>query len=400
MSDPSRASDSFRPLAGRTVLDLSRLLPGPFCSLLLADLGATVVKLEEPGGGDYARWYPPMHGDTSGAFAALNRDKRSIAINLKAPEGREVALTLAKTADVVLESFRPGVLDRLGLGYDAMSAVNPRLVFCAISGYGATGPYRLRAGHDINYAALSGVLALNGPRDGTPVVYGAQLGDIAGGSYSAALAIVAALLDADRTGKGRFLDVSMTDGARSFLTMLLGKVAAGAEHTTRGRDELAGGLPCYGVYPTKDGGAMALGALEPKFWQGFCEAVGRPDLSGEGHTLAEGGDDARAQLSALFMTKTRAEWTELFAKHDVCCEPVLEPHEVLAHPLSQARGAFTKVGGLDLPTTPFSGGDDAAARAHTPAPALGADTRDVLRAAGYDDARIDALAASGAIAVG
>lgn len=387
-------STPFRPLNGLLVVDFSRLLPGPYCSLLLADLGAEVIKVEEPGGGDYARWYAPMAGEYSGAFAALNRDKRSIAVHLKHPAGMELAQRLVDRAAVVLESFRPGVMDRLGLGYDAVRATNPKVVYCAITGYGQTGPYRDRAGHDINYAALSGALALNGPRAQTPGLMGIQLGDYGGGALYGALGIVAALMEAQATGHGRFLDVSMTDGARTFLTMLLGKVAAGAQHATRGEDELAGGLPCYAVYPTRDGRAMALGALEPKFWQGFCEAVERPDLLGEGHLLGALGDESRRKLTELFSTRTQAEWVALFSRHDVCCEPVLEPSELAAHPLHVARGAFANVGGLTLPKTPFSAPDGA----NQPAPALGADTDGVLRELGYADAAIAQLRSEGAIA--
>lgn len=391
-----------RPLAGKRVVDFSRLLPGPFTSLLLAELGAEVIKVEEPGTGDYARWYPPMAGDSSGAFAALNRDKKSIAVQLKSPEGLALAKRLALGADVVLESFRPGVMARLGLGWEALRAENPRLIYCAISGYGQTGPYRERAGHDINYAALSGALALNGYAGREPVVMGIQLGDLGGGALYAALGVVSAVLERERTGEGRYLDVSMTDGALSFLTMLLGKVAAGATNARRGEDELAGGLPCYGVYATKDGGAMALGALEPKFWQGFCAAVERPDLLGVGHLIGEAGDEARRALAALFATRTRDEWTTLFAQHDVCCEPVLEPAELAGHALHQARGAFATVGTLALPRTPLSPertGHDGSA-ASTPAPGLGADTREILRDLGYADADIDGLAARGVVALG
>lgn len=387
-------STPFRPLQGRRVVDFSRLLPGPFCSLLLADLGAEVIKIEEPGSGDYARWYAPMVGEYSGAFAALNRDKRSVAIQLKLAEGQAVAMRLCSRADIVLESFRPGVMDRLGLGYEAVRAQNAKVVYCAITGYGQTGPYRDRAGHDINYAALSGALALNGRRGETPEVLGVQLGDYGGGALYGALGIVAALMDADRTGTGRLLDISMTDGARTFLTMLLGKVAAGADHATRGEDELAGGLPCYGVYPTRDGRAMALGALEPKFWQGFCEAVERPDLLGCGHLLGALGDEARQQLTELFRSRTQAEWVALFARHDVCCEPVLEPTELHDHPLHVARHAFANVGGIALPCTPFS----PEAGPHHSAPTVGAHTAEVLRSLGYSAADILGLRAQGAVA--
>jgi crotonobetainyl-CoA:carnitine CoA-transferase CaiB-like acyl-CoA transferase len=385
-------SVSPRLLAGVRVLDFSRLLPGPFCSLLLADLGADVVKLEEPGAGDYARWYPPMAGDVGGAFAALNRDKRSVAVNLKNSRGVAVAHRLAERADVLVESFRPGVMDRLGLGFDALAARNPRLVYCAISGYGQEGPYRDRAGHDIDYAALAGVVALTGARGGVPVQPGIQVGDFSGALYGA-IAILAALYERERSGRGRFLDVSMTEGALSFLTMLFGKVAAGFERATRGEDELAGGFPCYGVYATSDGKAMALGALEPKFWQAFCEAVERPDLAGQGHLAGSAGDAARAEVAAVFRTRTRDEWISFLAGRDVCCEPVLEPAEVPDHPLHRARGSFLEVSGLSLLKTP-----GAATGAHRAAPRLGEHTREVLSEAGCAPEEIESLIADGVLA--
>jgi crotonobetainyl-CoA:carnitine CoA-transferase CaiB-like acyl-CoA transferase len=333
-----------------------------------------------------------MAGEVGGAFAALNRDKRSIAINLKSSRGVEVARRLAARADVLIESFRPGVMNRLGLGFETLAADNPRLIYCAISGYGQEGPYRDRAGHDIDYAALAGVVALTGARGGVPVPPGIQVGDFSGALYGA-IAILAALYERERSGKGRFLDVSMTEGALSFLTMLFGKVAAGFDRATRGEDELAGGLPCYGVYETSDGKAMALGALEPKFWLAFCEAVGRPDLAGKGHLQGAAGDAVRTQVAAIFRTRTRDEWISFFAGRDVCCEPVLEPAEVPHHPVHRARGSFLEVAGLSLLKTP-----GAAPGPHRPAPRLGEHTREVLSEAGCAHGEIESLLAEGVAA--
>jgi alpha-methylacyl-CoA racemase len=379
------------PLANLRVLDLSRLYPGPLCSLLLADLGAEVLKVEDPAGGDPVRWVPPTVNGMAGIFAALNRDKRSVALNLKLPAGAEALRRLARRADVLLESFRPGVMERLGLGYKALASENPGLIYCALTGYGQTGPYRDRAGHDLNYAGLAGVVALTGPRDKTPAVPGVQVADV-GGALCAALRIVAAACARHRTGQGCFLDISMTESALSFLSLVAGKLAAGFTKATRGEDELAGGLPCYGVYGTADGKAMSLAALEPKFWQGFCAAVGRPDLATQGHLRGPEGDRVREEVAAIFRSRTRDEWAAFFAPLDVCCEPVLEPEEIESHPLFQARQAFLEVNGLRFLRTPVT----PHAKAHLPAPALGAHTREVLSEAGYSLGEIEKLLAEGA----
>jgi crotonobetainyl-CoA:carnitine CoA-transferase CaiB-like acyl-CoA transferase len=387
------SAPSARALEGIRVLDFSRLLPGPYCSLLLSDLGADVVKIEEPGSGDYARWYPPMVGDTSGSFAALNRDKRSVSVNLKSPAGVAVVRRLAERADVVLESFRPGVMDRLGIGYTALSGANPRLIYCAISGYGQDGPYRDRAGHDINYAAMAGVTALTGARGEKPTLIGVQVGDYTGALYGA-LSILGALFARTRTGLGQFLDISMTEGALSFLTLYLGKVAAGSTSVTRGEEELAGGLPCYDIYATADGKAMSLGPLEPKFWQAFCNAIERPELAGQGYLRGAAGDEVRAELARIFRTRTRDEWVAFLRAHDVCCEPVLEPAELASHPLHRSRGAFIDIGGFVFSRTPVG----PRGAEHRRAPRLGEHTREVLGEAGFLPEEIDALFESGALA--
>jgi len=237
-------------LEGLRVLDLSRLLPGGFCSLLLSDFGADVVKVEDAGMGDYVRWSPPYYegaeqGANSALFLALNRGKRSIRIDLKTDEGRDVLLRLARDADVLLESFRPGVLDRLGVGYDRLREVNPRLVYCAITGYGQDGPYRDRSGHDMNYLGLIGLLGLTGDRGGPPVQSAGQIADIGGGALMAAFGILAALRERDRSGEGQLVDVSMADGSLSWLAMVAARYLADGVVPQRGDPELAGSLVCY-----------------------------------------------------------------------------------------------------------------------------------------------------------
>ena len=270
------------PLEGVKVLDLSRLLPGGFCSLLLADFGADVLKVEDTGMGDYVRWATPYYEGVedsakSALFLSLNRGKRSMRVNLKTDAGREVLLRAVAEADVVLESFRPGVLDRLGVGYEAMRAVNPRIVYCAISGYGQDGPLRDRSGHDMNYLGLVGLLGLTGDRDGPPTQAAGQIADLGGGALMAAFGILAALRERDVSGEGQLVDVSMADGALSWLAMVAARALAEGVTPRRGGLELAGSLVCYRPYEASDGW-VTLGALEPKFWAAWCRGVGREDL--------------------------------------------------------------------------------------------------------------------------
>jgi alpha-methylacyl-CoA racemase len=392
-------------LAGLRVLDLSRLLPGGFCSLLLADCGADVIKVEDTGAGDYVRWAQPAYegADPSAGgamFLALNRGKRSIRVDLKTEAGRDVLLALARAADVLLESFRPGVMDRLGVGWERLHAENPRLVYCAITGYGQDGPYRDRAGHDTNYLALAGVLGLSGAADGPPVQASAQIADVGGGALMAAFGILAALRERDRSGEGQLVDVSMTDGALSFMAMAAARVFADGCAPARGGLELAGGLLCYRPYPCADGW-VALGALEPKFWRAWCAGVGREDLVER--QFEPVGSAAHAEVEAVFAARTRDEWAAFADAHDCCLEPVLGLEEVLASPLFAAREMVVAVEqpGVEEPVrllgTPvkFSRTPGGPAGA---GPALGEHTDAVLGEAGYDADAIARLKAEGAVA--
>jgi len=386
------------PLQGIRVLDLSRLLPGPYATLVLADLGADVVKLEDPAGGDYLRWMPPMAGQQSGWFHALNRNKRSLAVDLRRPEGAGVVLRLARRFDVVVESFRPGVMDRLGVGYEALLRVNPRIVLCSISGYGQDGPYRDRAGHDIDYVALAGVLAVNGPPE-APVPLGVQVGDVAGGSWPAVAGILAALLGRAATGRGAHVDIAMAEGALAMLALQQGAADARGTPLRRGGEQLNGGSACYAVYQAGDGGFVALGALEPKFFRAFCDAVGRPELADQ--QFDRDGAGSRAEVAAIFASRTRAEWGAFAARHDVCVMPVLEGDEPRGDPQLLHRRSFVEV------ETPWEGrampglaspvrlrGAEAPLR---PAPRLGADTDAVLSGNGFDASEIAALRGSGVL---
>ena len=330
----SRAENELAmPLTGIRVLDLTRLLPGAFCTQLLADMGADVIKVEEPGTGDYMRWTPPLVDGRSALFDALNRNKRSIALDLKSDQGREALLRLAATADALVEGNRPGVMDRLGLGWKALHERNPRLVMCSITGYGQDGPFASRAGHDLNYMAVAGGLGLNGERAGPPIPLSVQVADIGGGGLQPAVAILAALVAVQRGGEGRWIDASMTDGAVGWLALAFAARAAG-ERVARGDQRLAGRYACYRVYECKDGGHYSVAALEPKFWRALCEGLARPDL-----VELQYSEDASAQAAVeeVFSSRTRDEWEEVLGPLDACCEPVLDLDEVPSHPQVVAR---------------------------------------------------------------
>ncbi len=418
------------PLSGVRVLDLSRLLPGGFCSLLLADFGAEVLKVEDTGAGDYIRWAPPYYEGAedsakSALFLSLNRNKRSIRVDLKTEGGREVLLRLVREYDVVLESFRPGVLDRLGVGYERMREENPGLVYCAITGYGQTGPKRDASGHDMNYLGLIGLLGLTGERDGQPVQAAGQIADLGGGALMAAFGIMAALRERDggpirssstlpapegggdtlaaRTGsgQGQMVDVSMADGALSWLAMVAGQYFADGVVPRRGEQLLAGSVVCYRPYECADGW-VTLGALEPKFWQAWCHGVGREDLIEK--QFEKPGSEAHGQVVELFKGRTRADWTQFASEHDCCLEPVLDVDEALASELVGERemvvtldqpGVVEGVRQLGIPVkldrTPGE-------HNRLPGPGLGEHTEQVLRAAGYSWEQVAELIEQGAVA--
>jgi len=362
-------------LGGIRVLDLSRLLPGPFLTMILADMGADVVKVEDPHVGDYLRVFPPTKAGVGGRFLAVNRGKRSIAIDLKTAEGKATFLSLVERADVVVESFRPGVMDKLGIGYAALAARRPEIIVCSISGYGQTGPYVDRAGHDLNYIALAGALAMTGQAGEAPQVPGVQIADLAGGALWGATAILGALVGRARTGKGAHLDISMTEGALALLAAELGNFDCNrAARPTRGTETLNGGVACYGVYRTSDDRYLAVGALEPKFWIALNQAIGRPPVAAE--LLGNAAEQARVrgELAAILATRTAAEWQAALAGCDCCVEIVTELAELPEHPLHKAREVFFELDGALQVRTPLGAPTHA-----RPAPGkLGQHTAEVL----------------------
>jgi crotonobetainyl-CoA:carnitine CoA-transferase CaiB-like acyl-CoA transferase len=384
------------PLAGVRILDLTRLLPGPVCTMHLADLGADVVKVEDTGAGDYARTLGAVDGEPSAFFRHVNRHKRSIALDLKDARGRDAFFALARRADVVVEGFRPGVVDSLGIGYDAVRAVRPAVVYASISGYGQAGPRASRAGHDINYLGYAGVLDQTGTRDGPPALSNLQIADLLGGAMAAATAICAALVGARARGHGRYVDIAMADGALAHNIFALQALAQHGRTRARGDDLLTGGVPCYGVYPTRDGRWLAVGALEPKFWRALCEAIGRPDLVAGQLATGEEGARVRGELESVLRTRTLGAWTALFDGVDACVTPVLTLDEALHDPQFVFRGMVVLAddGARSLaPPWALSGHRFEVRR---PAPAQGEHTRELLGEAGYDDAAIDALIDAGA----
>jgi alpha-methylacyl-CoA racemase len=384
-----------RPLAGIRVLDLTRLLPGPFATLVLADLGAQVDKIEDLGAGDYTRLGVPQVGGMSAAFHALNRGKRSAGVDLKNPAGPAVLQRLARHYDVLFEQFRPGVLDRLGVGHAVLRAANERLIICALTGYGQDGPLHDRAGHDLNYMARAGLLGIQGPDDAPPQVPAFQLADVSGGLWCV-VGILSALRERERTGNGTVLDISMLESVIPFATITLSPLFAGGGEPQRGTEVLTGGIAPYQIYRTRDGEFMALGALEPKFFLSFCAAAG---IEADVSLVVPGAHqvELKRRFAEVFASKTRAEWEVFGKEHDVCLEPVLRPGELRTDPQLSARGAFfellTREGAIGQYRTPVTPRDLQA----RPAPRQGEHTDEVLGEAGFGDAEIAELRASGAI---
>lgn len=388
-------------LEGIRVLDLTRLLPGAFASQMLADLGADVIKIEHPVGGDYNRAFPPMARTESGSFLLLNRNKRSLTLDLKTAAGKDAFRRLAETADVVLEGFRPGVMARLGLSYEALGAINPKLIFCAISGYGQDGPKAQAPGHDMNYLAEAGALQLFGKAGEPPIVPGLSIADVGGGSMMATTGILAALVARGRTGRGQMIDVSMFDGSIAWLALHAPDWLFAGVEPRGGERRFIGQAPCYNVYRCADGRDVALGIIEDHFWARFCDAVGLPDLKDEQWPEGEAAVRQKGRLAALFAGDTRDAWVSRLAPADIPFGPVLSMAEAFADPHARHREMLLhvdhpregRIPQLGFPVK-YSG---TPCTLRSPPPLLGEHSDEILAEAGYDAAAIAALRSAGAI---
>jgi crotonobetainyl-CoA:carnitine CoA-transferase CaiB-like acyl-CoA transferase len=377
------------PLASLKVLDFSTLLPGPFASLMLADMGAEVLRIESPTRMDLLRVLPPHDQGTSASHAYLNRNKRSLALDLKQAEALEIVRTLVKDYDIVLEQFRPGVMERLGLGYEALKAINPRLIYVSITGYGQTGPYKDRAGHDINYLALAGIASYTGRQDSGPLPLGVQLADVGGGSLHAVVGLLAAVVARQQSGVGQSLDVSMTDCSFSLNAMAgAGYLACDVEPECE--SHVLNGGSFYDYYRSRDGRWMSVGSLEPGFTQQLCGALGRPELAALGLSPA-----LKQALQVEFEKRSFDELCELFAGVDACVEPVLSLSEAVEHPQLKARQLVSQVPRGDGSTQaqlacPLKFSEGLPEPRHIGA-AVGAHSDEVLAELGFSVQRIEAL---------
>lgn len=329
-------------LKGIRILDLSRLLPGPYASMLLADLGAEVIKVEDTTAGDYMRDFDPKVNEDSAYYLSVNRNKKSLKLDFKSPEGRELLLRLVKESQVVLESFRPGVMASMGLGYEDLKKVNPGIVYCSMTGYGQTGPYKSKAGHDLNYLSLSGIMDISGIRDGSPVMFGTQVADLSGGMF-AVIGILTGIIRQKETGEGCFVDAAMVDGLMSWMSFYVAQFLCDGKPLKRGELDLSGGLVCYNIYQTKDNRYVGLGSLEYKFWKTFCLAIGREDLVKTHMTRAIEGDPVFEEVKNLFREKTLAEWEQILGAVDCCFTPILGIDEVLKGQNFKERGLGVKM---------------------------------------------------------
>jgi crotonobetainyl-CoA:carnitine CoA-transferase CaiB-like acyl-CoA transferase len=391
-------------LKGIKVLDLSRIGPGPYCSMLLADFGADVTLIEPvPGSGKPQR--PGRDGvginaDRARAFNAMGRGKRSVAINLKDPTGVQLFQKLARTADVVIEGFRPGVVQRLGVDYATLSRLNQRIICCSISGYGQTGPYRDLVGHDINYIAVGAALGLVGPRDGAPAIPLNILADYAGGGLMAAFAICVAVIARERTGRGQEIDLAMSDGVLSLLTSAFAKVMREGKPIRRGEMLLNGGAPFYNVYRTRDGRWLSVGCLEPYFYDALCDVLGIDEMRGQQMNEAQ-WPELKAKVAAVIASRTADEWMALMSGRDIAAASIVDLEDVAVHPHHQARQMVIQTEG---PLGPVPQIGVAPKLSETPgepggaAPWPGRDTNAILDAIGCSPARIQQLRRDGIVA--
>ncbi|MGG1674358.1 CaiB/BaiF CoA transferase family protein [Neobacillus sp. NRS-1170] len=388
-------------LTSLRILDLTRLLPGPYCTMLLADYGAEVIKIEDTGLGDYVRANSPKIGENSALFHSVNRNKKSVCLNLKTDKGKEIFLKMAENADVVVESFRPGVMDRLGVGYDVLKKINPTLVYCALTGYGQTGPYANKPGHDLNYISYAGLLEFIGERNRKPIVPPIPIADIGGGALLATVGILMALFQRERSGKGQFVDISMMDGALSWLQLTLPDYFVTNIQPNRGELRLSGRSAFYEVYETKDGRYLSVGAVEAKFWEQFCKVIGREEFIHQQHVPMDEQDRIKAEIQAIISTKAQKEWVEIFSKVDACVTPVNKFEDLETDPQLIEREMIqtfhdSEIGPVKLIAPPIK-------MSETPgsirklAPKSGKHTAEILAQMGYSNQEIEALTCEGVI---
>ncbi len=384
-------------------MDLTRLLPGPYGTMLLGDLGAEVIKIEEPEQGDYARWNPPHISGIGSRHLLLNRNKKSITLNLKMPEGKAILFQMVKDgADVLIEQFRPGVMDRLGLGYKDMATVNPRLIYCSLTGFGQDGPYKNVAGHDINYIGIGGILGTTGLKDGPLTIPGIQIADLVAGGIYAIVGILTALVARQKTGRGQFIDTSMLDGVVSLIPDQAALFFAEGISPRAGERRLTGGLPQYNVYRTSDGKYLAVGALEEKFWANLCRGIGKPEWADKVPKEKDGRcEEIKEEMAKIFLAKTQKEWVDLLMEKDTCVTAVKSIEEVFADPQVRHRKMHVetvhpqagRIRQIGIPIK-FS---ETPGEVRTPAPEIGEHTEDILKGLGYTEEGIGRLRREGVI---
>jgi len=387
-------------LEGIRVLDLSRLAPGPFCTMILGDLGADITKIEGPPGG---RLIQPWLTDTeeTAPYSALDRNKKSLGLNLKQKEARDIFLQLAEKTDIVVEGFRPGVVKRLGVDYDTLKKINPRIIYCSITGYGQDGPYRDLPGHDINYISFGGALGMIGSQEGFPTIPSNFIGDYAAGGMNAAIGILAALVARDKTGKGQYVDIAMTDGVMTLMALDLADYYAYGKIPQRGKEVISGGVPYYNVYQTSDNKYLSIGCIEPWFYENLCRALDREDLIP--YQEAEGDKKAEifSTLKDIFRSKTRDEWVDLLSKHDVPISKVYNVDELASDPHLIERKMILELPHSSLGKIKQAGISvklsDTPGQVRSFAPTRGQHTEEVLLDLGYDKSTIEQLGEKGAI---